>query len=432
METLLHQMLKALKVPFTTEHIWETYNTEPQNDTLLGIKRMLAHYGIITKGVRIQREGLSSLAFPFIMSSGEHFFLINKVEDITDEILKEWKGIVLYVTDTDNASEPEYRKHRIEDVKRKLPFAVALVFQPLCALLFGTNPVLTLTAIVGLIFCYFLLQKQLGEGNEIGEKICSLFQKHGCDAVLKSDEAKVAGVVSLSEVGLGYFWSQLLFLGLAPQLSEGLMLIVVVGMCFPLWSIYSQWKLGKWCGMCLMVLLVLVVQGIYVLMSNSIVISIVPLGICGITIIVGISFAHLASEAISQRVKAVVESWRVRRFARKRDVFESLIAISTFHDILSTDITECRGNAEATNIVTIYVSHNCSHCKAIQPQIDEFLRLHGEDYYVQFVNIDDLTIEAKKDFRHRTGLIGTPAILLNGYMLPEINTLSDIPFVARK
>ena len=64
---------------------------------------------------------------------------------------------------------------------------------------------------------FLLLLKQGKVQSEYTDKICSLFKQGDCNSVLESDAAKLWGMFSWSEIGLGYFISSLTLVVFYPQ-----------------------------------------------------------------------------------------------------------------------------------------------------------------------------------------------------------------------
>lgn len=431
--TILHQFLRAVEVRHTDLYASQTYLTEPKSASLLGIKRMLLHYGVQAKGVRVAKDSLSQVPYPYLMHSGDDFYLVRKAADVTDALLERFDGIVLYVHDKDKACEPDYRKHVASQLIRKAMYAVLLLMPLVSAAYGGELSILALGSVMGVAVCFLLLQKQLGASSRMGDRICSLVQKNGCDDVLASAQAKIGGILSLSEIGLGYFLAQLLLLGAGSPVAVPVGQIALVGMLFPLWSIYSQWRLKSWCGLCLLTQVVLLVQGLCVLYRSSwsemLVLDVLLLAFAALVVVMGVIGVHLIAESFSNRYAALAAQWNIRKTMRRQEVFNALIQTSSQHDYLAEDVSECLGNKESSLRVAIYMSHSCVHCKALEPEIDEFVAKHGDRFAVEKIYADDVDEEANKVFIERTGFNGTPTILINGYELPPQSKISDLSYV---
>ncbi len=107
----------------------------------------------------------------------------------------------------------------------------------------------------GIYIGYLLILKQLKIQHSHADKICSIFKKRSsCNDILGSPASKFAGVISWSEVGLGYFTSNMLLLVLFPALVHYLALINICALPYTLWSVwYQRFRAHIWCPLCLIV-----------------------------------------------------------------------------------------------------------------------------------------------------------------------------------
>lgn len=451
-KNLLQQILEAAGIPYTESYSNEVYMTDPKMETLLGLKRMLSHYGIKSKGVRTEAEHLQELPYPYVLHLKDDFQLIAKPKDLNDEIFKAWDGITLYITDKSQSKEPDYEKHRRQKLLDTLMYGSVLALPIVCVLYIALSIILrpmfleagwfgysagyvwfALLSTIGLVLGALLLQKQLGENSQVSDHICSLFQKFGCDYVLSSKQAKVGGILSLSEVGLGYFWMQLLLWSLAPATHLSIALIALFGMFFPIWSIYSQWHMHRWCGLCLLTQAVLLLQGVLVIFDGVVNIidglNIVHLIITGLALLVGILAAHFISDEITQKREAKQAQMKMRYTMRHPEVFSFFMEGAKHFEYQPEDVTEALGNRDADHHVGLYLSHHCSHCIELQPQVDAFIKNQSDTFAIDIINTDNLKEEEQKAFSERTGLSGTPTIMLDGYQIPTFAELSDLSFM---
>ena len=109
---------------------------------------------------------------------------------------------------------------------------------------------------IGVYIGYLLVIKQLNIQSGYGDRICSLFKRSDCNNVLESDAAKLFGVFSWSEIGLGYFVTNVFFICLQPSYIPCLALINILGLPYTLWSIwYQKFRARQWCPLCLIVII---------------------------------------------------------------------------------------------------------------------------------------------------------------------------------
>ena len=90
--------------------------------------------------------------------------------------------------------------------------------------------------------------------SQYADKICSLFSKKDCNNVLESEAAKLWGVFGWSEIGLGYFASNVLIAIFVPKAISILALINILALPYSFWSVwYQKVKARQWCPLCLIV-----------------------------------------------------------------------------------------------------------------------------------------------------------------------------------
>ncbi|MDR1756474.1 MAG: vitamin K epoxide reductase family protein [Culturomica sp.] len=147
--------------------------------------------------------------------------------------------------------------HRIEKIALLVAIAVVIVVGYTAHGLFlnaGDNVLLVLNGI-GIYIGYLLILKQLKIQHSHADKICSIFKKRSsCNDILGSPASKFAGVISWSEVGLGYFTSNMVLLVMFPALVHYLALINICALPYTLWSVwYQKFRAHIWCPLCLIV-----------------------------------------------------------------------------------------------------------------------------------------------------------------------------------
>ena len=180
-----------------------------------------------------------NLSYPCIFHTGNDFVIglesngsrivfwqQGKKKTSTHEAFKsDWTGNVLVVEDLEKAGEPDFKKHRWEDlqfVARCFCLPTLLVFATGmgCVNNWGELSFLHWFCmsldLVGLCLCFMLMQKQLLGESKYGDKVCSFFHHADCNSILEGAYAKIFGV-SWSEIGFGYFMANILLLSLYPS-----------------------------------------------------------------------------------------------------------------------------------------------------------------------------------------------------------------------
>lgn len=85
---ILSSILNLLKVKHTDTYTDKYFNEHPYKHNLLGLSRMLMHYGVQSQGIKIkQKENILLLEVPFIAHMRNHFIAVEK---------KQMKILVIY------------------------------------------------------------------------------------------------------------------------------------------------------------------------------------------------------------------------------------------------------------------------------------------------------------------------------------------------
>lgn len=292
---MIEKYLKSLRIPYTRNYLQEEYATCPHSGTLWGMGYLLSKYGIEYAALRLKdKERIRSIDGPFLAQLSEEIVLVTrqKGENIFyhngktsvrcshSDFLDKFSGVVLFATNIDNASEPDYAQHKKQQVfsvfsKVTLPLTV-------CALLVycAYNASIKADAlffsvlvpgILGLVVSSLLLQKTVSADYSLADRVCSLFGQTQCNDLLHSDAANIAGSISLSECGAAYFSGNIILLcAFGDTARLAFPLISIISLPFTVLSIwYQAARARKWCALCLLVQATLWIQFLSLLASGS-------------------------------------------------------------------------------------------------------------------------------------------------------------------
>ena len=131
MKNILESFLDALEVRYTKRYVRRLYEEHPHRGNMYGLKQMLAVYGVRALGVYMEDKDLLNLSYPCIFHTGNDFVIglesngsrivfwqQGKKKTSTHEAFKsDWTGNVLVVEDLEKAGEPDFKKHRWEDLQ---------------------------------------------------------------------------------------------------------------------------------------------------------------------------------------------------------------------------------------------------------------------------------------------------------------------------
>ena len=508
--TILSAFLDLLHVNHTQSFANKLYNEHPYKYSLYGLSKMLSDYNIENAGVSInnKKDGICELEVPFIAHTGDDFVLVfkkneNKVSYIwqnkpfeasKERFLEIWSGVVLLAEPNEYSTEPNYKKNKhkewVSQIQQSLLILLLgsiLLFTYVTQELF-TNfgvSILMLLNLMGVYVCLLLILKQMHVKSNYADKLCSLFKKSDCNDILESKDAKLWGVIGWSEIGLGYFTSNLLIVLWFPQLISYLSLVGYFTLIFSFWSIwYQKVKVGQWCPLCLIVQflfwLLFLVNLFFGFMSvPSFAFNQVFIVACLYTVpvlCINMLYPKLETERKVQKVIQEMNSIKMRD-----EVIAALLSKQPFHAVYDSDSQIIFGNPSANIRITILTNPHCEPCGMMHRRVEKLLSKVSEKISVQYIfssfNAEleisnkhliaiylNSSIEQrreafydwfekgkyqKEDFFRRypqntennsvkvefenhnawkiaAGLAATPTILVNGYILPREYRLEDI------
>jgi len=471
---------------------------------------MLSDYGIENIGLKItNKDDINLLETPVIAHIRDDFVIIEKILDnevqyiqgnksikiSQDEFSKLWTGNVLIAERSKNSIEPEYNKHyRIQFIKNlQKIFILSIVFilflisfiQNKSYLNIGINLILLINSI-GVYIGYLLILKQLNIQSNYGDKICSLFKHSDCNNILESDAANLFGVFSWSEIGLGYFIANTLFICFFPSYIPYLALINILCLPYTFWSIwYQKFRARQWCPLCLIVITLLWILFVINLIFGFLFPShITFLGLIITSFIYAISIlsTNLVLSILMKSLQAESINYEINNIKADEDVFKSLLKKQPYYVVARDTSSILLGNVNSKFLITIFTNPHCNPCAKMHKRVNDLLNKNGnlcvqyvfssfnkeldisnkfligiyqqnkgearliydkwfekgkydkETFFQKYsVKLDDASVnkefELHEQWKEKSGLRATPTILINGYKLPENFKIEDMQFL---
>ena len=270
-------LLQALKVKVSRSTIKNTLEDHPDFPSLLAISDCFAELNVPHNAYHISPEEYidEELLYPFIAhtyANGGLFMLVRQInkgkviysdenyrnKEITElEFLKRWSGFALHAEAITESGEKGYFGKQLRGKLANLNMLL-LTLALLLAILLSLNvqtltigySLLLLFKVTGIATAVLLLLHSINANNPFVQNLCSLGKKNNCNAILKSDAAKVTDWLSWSEVGFFYFTGSLLSLIFIPSALNFLFWLNVFSLPYTLWSIYYQYTQKNWCVLC--------------------------------------------------------------------------------------------------------------------------------------------------------------------------------------
>lgn len=506
--TLLSEFLTLLNVKHT-QYADKLYNEHPYKYSLYGLSQMLFEYKIENIALQVEDKNmdLDEIAIPFIAHLDNGFMVVygkrenrllcwwkgQRIKIKTEEFKSIWSGNILLAESDLNSIEPDYKLHYMMECLERLK-AIMLVSLLLGLfiikgvennLFFDLGVILSiLFNIIGVYICWLLLKKQMHQQNSSADKLCSLF-KTNCNRLLDLKGTILWGTLTWSELGFGYFVSNLLVLFFFPALKVYLAYLGYLALLFSLWSIWFQKiKMKQWCILCL---IVQVLFGILAVVYSL-------FGFVEFTVYFDFQLLYMAFiYFFSPLLTNVVCKWlelknqnqnlrqQMRELKMKDEIAQVLFREQINYEVTFDDSLILFGNPKASIKLTVLTNPHCEPCAIMHQRIERLLEKVWDKICVQYIftafnetldrdcecliayylnhsmkeslnfyhkwflggkyhkdiffqkhmkNIENeeakCEYEKHLSWRRKNNLVSTPIVLINGYLFPSEYKLEDI------
>jgi Protein-disulfide isomerase len=510
-QNIFISFLELLKVKHTKDFSNKYFNEHPHKYNLFGLSKMLFDYGVenVATKIKDKENDVFNIETPFIAFTGSDFIMVYKTSNdsvsyiskngnisITPkEFCQIWTGIALLAESNSTSIEPNYKENRKKALfkffQKTLLLSCAFVMFILVYMSKSLYSDLGLTMgllinFAGVFTGYMLVKKQMNIYSEYADKICSLFKQSDCNDVLESKASKLFGVIGWSEIGLGYFISNVIVLLFFSQFIPYLAIINICALPYSFWSVwYQKIKAQQWCPLCM------IVQGllwaIFIVNLTFGFIQIPDFGVTNISIVTCLYFiplliANILIPQLNKDVKTEQITQELNSIKANEIVFLALLKTQPYYEVNKSTSNIIIGNPDGKILVTIFTNPHCDPCAKMHARIEELLKQNGE-LCIQYVfasfheslnssnkfliavyqhsNINEtreiysdwfekgrfqkeaffekhlLSFENEKvetEFKKHelwklnSGLRSTPTILVNGYKLPDNYKIEDLAY----
>lgn len=258
----------------------EAFLSHPNYPSLYAVTDSLNYLSIDNLAVKVPKEQFVELPDIFLALYDSELVLTKKENSVvsietekgkksrisSDEFLKGWNQIVLVVESNSEVSNFQFKNSYSKWGLYLLPVVLLVL---LSTFLFNFSSfiflILSLT-LTGLVLSVLILQEKFGIKSELGSKLCNVSAQASCDSVIKSDKSKIFNGLSFYDLPILFFGINFLALLIDP-IHSSLIVVLLSLVSIPFLG-YSVWLqkviLKKWCFLCLVVSLVISVQGIFV------------------------------------------------------------------------------------------------------------------------------------------------------------------------
>lgn len=510
MTTLLTRIFSVLEVPYTKSFSEKLYKEHPYCYTLYGLQQMLSRYNVKTTAVKLQdKSEMANLDTPFLAEAYNDIVIVKRIatggkivydwygQEMSSEandFEKESTGVIMQMFPDESSKEPNYKNHnRTENIVKAECVCIAVLCLLLLTVLGLGNSrsaisiVFVLTNMIGAAISYLIVRKTLNYDSALADKICQMSKAATCNDVLQSKAAKLFNRYGWGEIGLGYFIVSAITAFVMPNLSNVQSIYSIIGMLFPVWSLwYQKFKAKMWCPLCLCVLAVLAMQGIigcYSLSNRGIHIDMVCIQsftMVGAVYALAIMTTCKLVDLLRSRNEAFQTKYQLSQIKYKPTIINTLLNNEQNFDCSSNASNIVFGNKDANYKLTIMSNPYCQPCAEMHKYLQKLLDAGCQIQYVfnyfseELSDVNKLLIaayfqygapkawnvfsewyaggknkqakffnkelkanspsveeefERHERWRETTGFSATPTLLLNGKTLPNIYNVKDIAFM---
>ncbi len=165
-----------------------------------------------------------------------------------------------------------------------------------------------------------------------------MFKQGDCNDILQSKAARVWDIIGWSEIGFGYFISNLLLILFFPQYISFLAIINICALPYTIWSIWYQVKVQQWCTLCLIVQLFLWMMFVINLVFGFIGIPAPGLSyvFVGCLYVIPMTLVNLLIPMFSSGGQQENIKQELRSIKSKEEVFKALIEAQPYYKVEKT------------------------------------------------------------------------------------------------
>lgn len=515
---IIISFLKLLNVPVSTYTVQKVLMAHPDYPSMLSLTDALSGWNISNGAFKVNKLNVDfeRLQYPFIAHlhvDGGSFLLVknfndgilkclndkNSVFDLpVSDFIKSWDGVLLIAEKEPDSGEEHYKqsliKGLLEDIK--LPFLILVVISSiLFSINFGQTDGVYLgilgLKLLGIVICSLLLIYSINAGNPFVRNLCSLGNKNGCNAILKSEASKITPWLNWSEVGMFYFAGSFLLLIIKPESMQFLAGLNILCLPYTIYSIGYQIKIKNWCVLCCSIQGILWTEAIVYFFGAPFRFSELSIQTnlaipVAISFLLPISIWVILKPLLLTSVKSNYLEEYLKRFKNNSLIFNKLLTSQERYDIPDDLFPIRSGNPIAPNIISIVSNPYCGPCgqahskvnllvnqrddiqmatifttashdnddrtrvarhlvslnllgnmELVRHSLDEWYQLAhnaGYQHWADKFPVEEdarskLIIEKQKDWCQQANVRFTPTIFINGYKMPNPYTIDDLQYL---
>ncbi|SHI34241.1 vitamin K epoxide reductase family protein [Flavobacterium terrae] len=385
----------------------EAFLSHPNYPSLYAVTDTLSYLAIDNLAVKVPKDQFAELPKYFLSVYKGALALIKKdnsavlVESekgkrltiTSDEFLREWGQIVVVIESNTDVKNFQIKNSYSNGVLYLLPVLLLVLLST-----FSFNfsafsfSVLGLT-IIGLLVSVLILQEKFGIKTEIGSKLCNVNAQASCESVIRSNKSEIFKGLSFYDLPILFFVINFLALLTDPNNSSlPIVCLSLVSIPFLGYSIWLQKAiLKKWCFLCLVVSLVILIQGTLFFSYSESISNFTfsnSFGYIQPSILI-ISSWFFIRPIIERNVQLKDELNVYKRLKRNFKVFKSFSKKIEIHEGFEKLKGIKYGDSNASISLTLFLSPSCGHChKAFKDAKDLFEKNKSNVYLNILFNVN--------------------------------------------
>ena len=298
------------------------------------------------------------------------------------EFQNQWTGTVLAV----------------EKVKAKKSFKFLIKYLPLLLLIiplvevFGDlnlySFVWVCLSLIGSVFSFFIIKKDLGLLDVFVQKICDSTKTNvDCNAVINSKLSKLFGLISLGDLSFVFFLSSIAILGLLGFNYVFYVTFLTISLPIIVYSIYLQGVvIKKWCPLCLSISAVIIAMLSMLFMSTSNFVFDFEYWRKALTIaLILVVCFYFAKSFLKNYVSLKENEAKFLQFKRNFKLFKAAL---NSNDSINTEVVGKLkfGTSHPEIVIDAVLNPTCKFCKhSFQMYYHLLVESHNENLQVNFI-----------------------------------------------
>lgn len=399
---LFISLFKYIGVKFTYPYLHRMVNNTPYGDSMFGVRTILTRYNVPHVCVRFSDKSIVSegnkpsiviykgqfVIITDIMPNRHIAYIVDGVRRQVqiDEFIKYWNGIAILIDQGLDMKEENYAlniKNKNKTLLKRVTAVIGVAILVMAGIvhagdsLFVVRMVNIFVSSAGLYVSYLLLLKQLHIPNKIVEKICGLSRQGHCESVTESDASSLFGLVKFSEVGFGFFLTNVICLLFIPQYVSWLAIYAVVVLPFTFWSIWFQkYRAKSWCALCLSTLLAMWMQAGVYLVGGAFRLSLygietpIMIGAAYVVAILGVNKGMSLIAAYRKIHEENVRGLELKTNDKTIDAFEKDADVFDVNEDTCSSLIF--GNPLSDKTITVFSNPFCGPCALMHNNIKTF------------------------------------------------------------